>query len=191
MTERMWPSAKNGTRTTCGSHIGEFGAAFVLLIGCIVLPLLNMSVVPLRYGIGKSTINNEVRQLSQLESFSEALQKEKATTSGVTKLSEIGGVVVKSSELTINVESTKNKGHTRSFDKPKSISKEWLPEGAESPCVYLLDLKVNVEIHPLITAPLPVNIPGVSGPIGLQFHETSPWENLARDPVTGEFYINQ
>src|SRR5262249_22492783 len=141
-------------RSTCGAHIGEFGAAFVLLIGLIVLPLLNMSVIPLRYGMGKSIVNNEVRHLAQCESFSEAIEKEKATTSGVQKLQEIGGVVVRSSELTLVIESTKKKGELKSFDRPKTISKEWLPEGAQSPCVYLLDLKVNADIHPLITAPM-------------------------------------
>jgi hypothetical protein len=56
----------------------------------------------------------------------------------------------------------------------------------------LLDLKVFVEIHPLLTVSCwQAKVPGLTGPIPLQFREVAAWENLSRDPLSGEFFVNQ
>ncbi len=190
-TMNMGPALTKGTaRTECGAYITEFASSFFMLIS-IVLPLLNMSVIPLRFGMGKSIVSNEVRRLGHYETLSEAMKKSNDDAAGLAAMQKIGGLVVKSSQLALTIESMKNKGHSLLIDKPGSIPKNWLPDGSEGPCMYMLDLKVDVEISPLVAVPGPVQIPGLTGPLPIRFHEVSAFENLGCDPETGRFCIDQ
>ena len=179
-------------RTECGAaQVTEFGAALFLLLGCIVLALLNMAIIPVRYGMGKSIVTAEVRRLARSESFGEALASVTAETSKWQQLNAIGGIDVKETELSMTVESTKTK-RVEIFRAPKTIPARLLPDGSDCPCVYLLDLKVDVAIHPLVSVSWTnIHIPGLTGPIPIRFHEVAAWENLTRDPVTSDFFMNQ
>jgi len=173
------------------AQVTEFGAALFLLFSCIVLPLLNMAIIPVRFGMAKSIINNQVRKLAKSESFGEALKTNQIEAAKWESIQAIGGIVVKDCQLKMVVESTRSK-KSESFYAPKSIPASWLPEGSEGPCVYLLDLRVDAEISPLVTfAVANKHIPGLTGPIPFKFREVAAWENLSRDPVTGEFFVNQ
>ena len=173
------------------AQISEFGAVLFLLISCIVLPLLNVSIIPVRYAMGMSIVATEARSLAKSETFSEAIKRNHEVADRWKQLQAIGGITVKDSSLSLTIDSTKTK-HEKVCTGPRSIPPSFLPNGDESPCVYMLNLKVNVEIAPLITVSWQqLNIPGLSGPIAIQFHESSAWENLGLDPVTGEYYTNQ
>ena len=179
-------------RTEYGAaQVTEFGAALFILLGCVVLPLLNMAIIPVRYGMGKSIVTAEVRRLARSESFSEALASVTSESSKWQQLNAIGGIDVNETELSMTIESTKTK-QIETFRAPKTIPARVLPEGKDSPCVYLLDLKVDVAIHPLVSISWTnIRIPGLTGPIPIRFHEVAAWENLTRDPVTGDFFLNQ
>ncbi|MDZ4836381.1 MAG: hypothetical protein SGJ27_21615 [Candidatus Melainabacteria bacterium] len=179
-------------RNQIGSaQISEFGAVLFLLISCIVLPLLNLSIIPVRFAMGKSIVGTETRSLAKSETFSEAIKRNRDVADRWKTLQAIGGITVKDSALCLTIDSTKTKRSMIST-APRRIPPSFLPDGSESPCVYLLDLKVDVEISPLITVAWQQgSIPGLTGPIPIQFHESSAWENLGRDPITGEFYVNQ
>jgi len=173
------------------AQISEFGAALFLLISCIVLPLLNLSIIPVRYAMGKSIVATEARSLAKSESFSEAIKRNGEVADRWKQLQAIGGITVKNSALSLTIDSTKT-NHSRTCTGPRTIPPSFLPTGSESPCVYLLDLKVDVEIAPLVTVAWQQwSIPGLTGPMAIQFHESSAWENLGLDPVTGEYYLNQ
>lgn len=179
-------------RNSNGSaQISEFGAVLFLLISCIVLPLLNLSIIPVRYAMGKSIIATEARSLAKSETFSEAIKRNQQVDDRWKQIQALGGITVKDSTLSLTIDSTKSKLQ-KTFSAPRTIPPSFLPNGNESPCVYMLDLTVNVEIAPLVTVSWQQwNIPGLSGPIAIQFNESSAWENLGLDPVTGEYYINQ
>jgi len=148
--------------------------------------------VPLRFGLGKSVVSGRVRQLAKVETLSEALQDEKKDESFKGVLSGLDGIAVKSSQLSLIIKSNKSDPPEIVIDRPGTIPKKWLPDGSASPCDYSLDLIVNVDIFPLIVVPVPqVKVPGLTAPVTLQFNEVSVWENLGRDPVTGEFCMNQ
>lgn len=179
-------------RNSKGSaQISEFGAVFFLLISCIVLPLLNLSIIPVRYAMGKSIVATEARTLAKSETFSEAIKRNAEVADRWKQLQAIGGITVKDTALSLTIDSTKT-GHEKTCTSPRTIPPGFLPNGAESPCVYLLDLKVDVEISPLVTVAWQQwNIPGLTGPMAIQFHESSAWENLGLDPMTGQYFINQ
>jgi hypothetical protein len=173
------------------AQISEFGAAVFLLVGCIVLPLLNLSIIPVRFAMGKSIIATEARTLAKSESFSEALKRNSEVADRWAQLQAIGGITVKDSALSLTIDSTKSK-RSMICTAPRMIPPSFLPEGSESPCVYLLNLNVDVEISPLLTVAWQNwNVPGLTGPLPIRFHESSAWENLGRVPLRGYFYVNQ
>jgi len=179
-------------RAKRGAQILEFGGAVFIFLTCIILPLIDLSFVPLRFGLGKSVICSKVKQLAHVDTLGEALQDERKDDALKGILSGLDGIVVKSSKLSLIIKSNKCEPPEISIDSPGAIPKKWLPDGSASPCEYSLDLVVDADVSPLIIVPLPgVKVPGLTTPIPLQFNEVSVWENLGRDPVTGEFCMNQ
>jgi len=175
-----------------GSQILEFGGAIFVFIACLILPLIDLSIIPIKFGLGKSVVANRVRQLAQSETLSEAFKDHATGTSFNQVLKGLGGIQIRSSSLALAIVSNKNVSHKVMIVRPGTIPKNWLPEGTESPCEYTLNLTVDVDIYPLFIVPLPeVKIPGLTGPLVLQYHEIALWESLGRDPLTGEFYLNE
>ncbi len=179
-------------RSASGVAVSEFGAAAVMLITCIILPLINMAIIPVRFAMGKSIVSTQARNLSKSETYSEALARNNIEASKWAALQAVGGITVKNSELSLTVASTDGSA-SRTYSKPRSIPPNLLPKGRDCRYLYVLDLIVSVDIAPLVTVSSypQARIPGLTGPVPICFHEISVWENLSRDPVTGEFFINQ
>lgn len=179
-------------RTQTGSsQITEFGAAIFLLFSCIVIPLLDLSIVPVRLGLGKSIVNHRVHQLAQSECLSDAFKslQESDFHNGLTK---IGGFNAKATQLSLVATSVKNPDVSMKVDRPGALPNDWLPGGNKGPCLYRLDLSVDAEIEPLITAKVPgLHIPGLTRPIPFHLSEESNWENMGCDPLSGEFFVNK
>ena len=174
-----------------GYQISEFAVSLLFLMGCVVLPLINLSVIPVRYGLGHSCVSTWVRQKAQAESLGQALQSN-SQDALVTSLDKIGGIKVKSSRLALLIESAKLQGQTKTVTQAGNIDKDWLPDGPLGPYVYRLDLAVGCEIAPLVVVPVPnVKVPGLTSPFAVNFHETAVWENTGRDPASGEFFVNE
>jgi hypothetical protein len=173
------------------AQLSEFGAALFLLLSCFVIPLIDLSVIPVRLGLGKSIVNHRVHQLAQSECLSEAFKsfREDDFHAG---LARIGGFNAKSTHLSLIATSVKNPDQSKKVNRPGALPGDWLPGGIKGPCLYRLDLTVDAEIEPLITARLPgVQIPGLTRPIPFHLREESNWENLGCDPSSGEFFVNK
>ncbi len=176
---------------TGSSQLTEFGAAIFLLFSCIVIPLLDLSIVPVRLGLGKSIVNHRVHQLAQSECLSDAFKslKESDFHNGLTK---IGGFNAKTTKLSLVATSVRNPDISVKVDRPGALSSDWLPGGDKGPCLYRLDLSVDAEIEPLITANVPgVKIVGLTTPFPFSLREESNWENMGCDPLSGEFFVNK
>lgn len=182
----------NKVRGARGSQqITEFGAALFLLIGCFLIPFVDLCVIPARYGLGKSVVSSVVHKLAQSETMSQALKAGSDYTVIQDTLRTLGGIDVKSVTVSLVLESTNITGETKIINRVGSIPQHLLPDGKGIPCFYFLNMKVNADIYPLVTVPLKSKIPGLTVPISMQFDESSAWENLARDPTTEEFYVNE
>lgn len=184
---------KSKVRSQRGNYqISEFTMALFFLIGFVVLPLIDLAVVPLRWGLGMLMVDNWAHQLAMSESLSEAHSLAVKDDYLKNNLKGIGGISLRDSRLALTVQSTKLNGIAQSFTKPGSIPKDWLPDGANAPCLYVLDLSVDVSIYPLVTAPLMnLKVPGLTEPIMTTFRSTSAWENMGLNPATGEFFVNE
>ena len=174
------------------AHLSEFGAALFLLISCIIIPLIDLAIIPVRWSLGKSMVSSRVHQLAQSETISEAFKAFQQDVSFPNKLQRIGGITVKSSHLSLTAASVRHAGEIKTINRAGALPRDWLPDGSRSPCIYQLDLTVSADVDPLITAPLPhLPIPGLTRPMSMQFHDVSAWENLGRDPSSGEFFMNE
>jgi len=174
-----------------GYQISEFAVSLFFLISCVVLPLINLSVIPVRYGLGNSMVSTWVQQRAQSETLGTALQ-DKAQANLLESLNKIGGIRVKASQLALIVESAKLQGQTKVITKPGNIDKDWLPDGPIGPYVYRLEAQIECEISPLVVLPVPnVKVPGLTSPFAVNYHNSAVWENTGRDPATGEFFVNE
>ncbi len=182
----------NHLRSPSGSaQLSEFGAAIFLLFSCVVIPLIDLSIIPVRLGLGKSIVNHRVHQLAQSECLSEAFKSFQEGDFN-TGLARIGGFNAKSTRLSLVATSVKNPDQSMIVNRPGALPGDWLPGGIKGPCLYRLDLTVDAEIEPLITARVPgVQIPGLTRPIPFHLREESNWENLGCDPSSGEFFVNK
>jgi hypothetical protein len=190
-TKNTGPTGRKLRSQAGSSQITEFGAAIFLLLSCIVIPLLDLSIVPVRLGLGKSIVSHRVHQLAQSECLSDAF-KSLQESDFHTGLTRIGGFSAKSTQLSLVATSVKNPDQSMTVDRPGRLSTDWLPGGNKGPCLYRLDLTVDAEIEPLITAKVPgVQIPGLTRPIPFHLREESNWENMGCDPLSGEFFINK
>lgn len=180
--------ARNGR----GSHIVEFAAGISILVGLLVLPLLNLAILPVRWMMAQELVNDYSRRLALSETYSQAFQRLEADPSLKTRLGRVGGVAVNSMALQMRVSRVEQSAEEAVFSGPNRIGSAWLPDGDKAPCSYSLELAVDAAISPAITlSGLGVSVPGLTRPIALTIHARHPWGNLGQDPATGQFYLNE
>ncbi len=175
-----------------GQQLADFSVAFGFFIIFVVLPLINLGVVPVRFLMAQSSVGSFIKQLSLCESMSEAFKKVKADNEIEKMLNSIGGTHVKSVRLAIVINSQKKLGNQTEVDKQRSIPKTWLPDGENCPCQYMIKLSADMEIEPLITLPkVGGGIPGLNAPFALTITNIAPWENLGVNPATQQYFLNE
>lgn len=171
---------RQSTRRSNKGNMAEFGTAFLLLITFIFLPLLNMSFIPVRYMICEGALTELCRRLAHSERFSDAqasLSKEQWYKTLLTQC----GVTVSGEQLRILV--TTADGARSIVKQSGALPDEWLPGGANGPCIYSLEVKADCTISALYQGPFK--------PAKMTIRTHSQWENLAKDPSTVEYFINE
>jgi hypothetical protein len=175
-----------------GQQVMEFAAFLVVIVVCIVLPLANLSIVPVRFGLARNLVANRVHQLSLFEKFSAACKNVDSNSRLGNELLRLGGSHLKLCTLVLCVTSPRCPGAGIIVDRSGNVPAAWLPDGANAPCDYSLRMTVEVDVDPLVTVPVAGHrISGINGPIACTIVQTSHWENLGRDPATGQFYLNE
>jgi hypothetical protein len=174
------------------AQISEFAAALVLLVLCLFVPLLDLGIMPVRWFLSHEIISTYARKLSLCESLSQAYAVMDADPSLESRLVHLGGVEPKNITLGLAINRTSPPFEHIYVTEPKKIPKEWWPEGRKSPCEYILDVSVELEIAPAIlfrgTTPA---ITGLNKPVPFIISQTAPWENLGRNPITKGYFINE
>jgi len=184
---------KKWRRSACGSELVEFNAALVLLIIGFVLPLADLSVLPIRWLLAQEVITSEVRELAQSKSFSDAIERLADGSSLNTQLNRIGGVQLLSANCALVITMLNTPYEIFVASEPKNIRAEWLPNGNRSPCSYEIELSTNIELSPLIMLrnSFIKDIPGLTKPFVWRVKERAHWESYGRNPTTKKFYINE
>jgi hypothetical protein len=178
-----------------GSQIVEFAAAIVLLITFVLIPCLDLAIVPIRWMMAQELIDSYVRTLSMCETFTESLHMLESDPSLRTRLLRLGGVQVESLNLRLKITRVfRDTSAAQSLEviHPGSIPAAWLPDGALAPCAYALDIDVRGSIAPaLLTKLQGMRIPGLTVPIPVPLSASHEWTNLGRDPNTEKYFINE
>jgi hypothetical protein len=179
-------------RKPYGYHIAEFSAAFVLLILVIIVPLVDLSVLPLHWILTQEIINSQVRRLAQCKTFSRAVDFLNTDSVLSAQLAQLGGVKLKSVEPKLIISMTKSPYEIFTVAEAKPIPPEWLPGGKKSPCKYELEMDSLIELSPLMTLNwLGVEIVGLTKPFNCTIKAKTLWENYGRDPITNKFYMDE
>jgi len=170
--------------------MAEFSCYLTILVALGIV-LIDIAAIPLRLGQLQSTLAQTVHQMALKNRLSVSRKEIDNNFQLNQTLTSFEGVHIKDVNLMI-VAISKQGDRTISLDPHKPIPSAWLPDGTNCPCTYQLNLKVNANIDPLVTAPIAgKKVPGLSGPVEFAVEQSSNWENLGRDPYTGQFYINE
>jgi hypothetical protein len=179
-------------RNDRGSHIAEFGAALVLIAVALIIPLVDLAIVPVRWMMAQELVNNVTRQLAFCESFSQSIERLKSKPSLEDRLNRLGGVRVRAVQLGIRAAKIFEAGQFLFVDEPGKLPEEWLPKQGRTPCTYTLLLEVKVDLCPAVLFPGVGNaVPGLTGPFPMVLSSCHAWENLSLDPESRQFFINE
>lgn len=182
---------RNG-RSSKGQQISEFAAALVLLVFLFFIPLLDLGIMPVRYFLAQELIASFARKLSLCESLSQSFAVMDADPSLETRLIRLGGVQPKNINLRLVITRNNPPIERVIVTEPRKIPREWLPEGPNSPCEYILELSVDCQIAPAILLRYAgISVVGLTEAVPFRISATSPWENLGRNPITKGYFINE
>jgi hypothetical protein len=183
--------ARSSSKQASGQQTVELACVLVILV-IVLVPLINVGIIPLRYELARRAVGAMARKLSVSDRFSNATKEAQEGSELRDALNRIGGVHVVSVDLVLSITSQKATNQQKSVSRSGRIPIDWLPDGSQSPCNYFLHLKVHTNIDPLVTSKLAgQSIPAFNQSLPLNIEEVAHWENLGRDPVTGEFYVNE
>jgi len=179
-------------RSARGAQIAEFAAALALLFFVVFIPLLDLSIMPVRWFLAQELVGTYARKLALCETFSQSLARIAADPSMETKLIQIGGVKPRTINCALVISTTREPIDRYVVTVPKTVPAAWLPNGYRAPCDYQLQVSTIVDISPVFTVQLGGSkIPGLSTPVPFTIFAESNWENLGRDPVTKGYFINE
>lgn len=183
-------------RSNSGSQIVEFGASLSILTACILMPLLDFGIIPVRWMMARQVISDKLRELSFCETFSQALTKVGPTGTLVAELNGIGGVEIEHLALKLKISKVPRMAgdtiETITIASPNQIPREWLPDGSKAPCVYMIELDAGLKMSPALSFNAgPLAVPGLNAPVLLNLQGSREWEHSGLDPVTGKFFLNE
>lgn len=182
-------------RTESGSVLTDFSAALILLIIFIFVPLIDLTIVPIRWMLAQELVNDYARKLSLCETFSESRKRMDADPSLRTRLRNLGGVTTDSINLRLRITRIFRYPHAEeSFlaEEPGQVPAAWLPNGANAPCSYQLEVNVKSQMSPAILLPVPgISIPGLTKPVPLLISASHEWANCNPDPAADTFFLNE
>lgn len=145
----------------------------------------------MRTGLAQAIVKDTIKRLSLSEKFSEAV---KASTDGTLekRLDGVGGVTADSIKVFLRISKVGSADKFVTVERPGSVPKDWLPDGANAPVNVQIVLAVKAKISPLVLgSTLPGKIPGLTVPFDATFEETAGWENLGRNSNSGEYFLNE
>lgn len=165
----------------------EFAAAFIALISFVFVPLVSIGMIPVRYLIAQGVLTQLSHKLALCDKRSDAytlFQNDNWTESILSKC----GITMNNETLSLRILGQADNSVT-SIGKGEVIPPEWLPNGNKGPCIYSLRADADFSVEPVFKC-CP-GVPGVTSPITFKVHCDSPWENLGRDPVTSQYFVNE
>ncbi len=173
-------------RISSAHQIAELSAVFGWLIFGFVIPIVNLSVIPVRWAISYSILEADLGQLARCEKFSQATTAHEADQDVQTKLRVLGGVKLEESKLFLRIQKTNSE--IVELEAPRSCPPGILASATQ---IYLTRDSV-IRISPLASCNQSgLKIPGLTTPVTLKISNSKQFENTSIDPVTMEYFANE
>lgn len=167
--------------------MAEFAAALIVLISFVFAPLVNVSIVPIRYLIVQGAMTEMSHRIALCEKRSEAYSMFTADP-WFNSILEKCGVNISNPKLTLTIMSKDGSSKT-TVNNGEAVPAEWLPNGSKEPSLYSMELSADAAVPPLFS--MTAGLPGFTSPITLRLHTASQWENFSRDPLTTAYFVNE
>lgn len=174
-------------RKKSGATLTEFGASFVILVIFLFIPLVNLSFIFVRYFAASAAIAEYTHRLSLAEKRSAALSM-LSTDTWWSQFADRWGVNVTNKRLSLVICGA-SEADKLTVNGAADVPADWLPGGTRGPCIYTVNLEVDVEISPVFSGG--TGVPGITSAVPMKITGHSNWENLSRDPKTTRFFINE
>lgn len=167
--------------------MSEFSAAVAVFICLFLLPLIDIGVIPIRYYMAQGLLNDTAAKLALCEKRSVAYDVLLRDTQWRDLLDKVG-VHVRAAKMDLLIVSQNSSSKTV-VKRTDQVLPQWLPRGARYPCIYTLQTGTVCEIAPLVNTG--VGLPGLTAPLTFLIPARAQWENMGRNPQTGNYYINE
>ncbi len=180
------------SRTQRGAQLTEFSAALALLVMGILIPLLDLGIIPVHWLLSKEIVSSYVRKLALCETLSQAFTMVNTDPSLNNWLTQLGGVKTENIKCRLIISRLTPPLESFIAEQPRTIPSVWLPGGKKSPCSYEIELTADVKLDPLILINLGGSkIQGLTQPFDCAIGARAPWENYGCNPASKEFFINE
>ncbi|MGH9550461.1 MAG: hypothetical protein ACRD3W_13855 [Terriglobales bacterium] len=179
-------------RNEKGSSLTEFGPALAIFIIFVIVPLLDLGVIPIRYGIAYGVLNQLTKRMGMCEKLSQANNMYMNEKWWVNDLNA-SGIFVSKKALSIRVVGT-NQETAANLPTSAPVPTNFLPDSKSGPYYYYLQLTSTLQINPLFPMTVPwAGIPGLTGPVTIPITTEGAWENLGRDSEspTEDYFLNE
>lgn len=186
-TKRKTRSKANSCfRPATGQQMVELAGTMLITLFWFTIPLLNLGAIPIRWALSYSILESDLRMLARCEKFSQALSLYSSSSKAEATMQALGGVTISDSRLFLTLHS-KQRG-TLEVEQPGKIPQIWLDDKTE----FTLTRLTTAKISPLITAnPLGLSIAGINAPLPIKIESSTQWENIAKDPITSMYFVNE
>lgn len=175
-----------------GHQMVEFSAALVVLVIGILIPIVDLSVLPLRLMLWQEALNCDVRKLAQSENFSTAKNTLDTDPTLFMRQNRIDGVKLLDTNCLFVISMQTPPYESFTTDRINDIPPKWLPNGIKAPCTYELQISAKVEISPLILLnDVHTSVPGLTSPFTCITTARDHWENSGRNPITTQYFMNE
>lgn len=174
-------------RSTRGHSMVEFATALIALISFVFVPLVSLGMIPVRYLIAQGVLTELSHKLVLCDKRSGAYDLFWTDPWPDAILSRCG-IKVENETLNLRILGQADNSAT-TVGEGQMISAEWLPNGAKGPCIYSMRIDADFSVEPVFKS-CP-GIPGLTSPVTFKVHCDSPWENLGRDPITSQYFVNE
>lgn len=175
-------------RKALGAALSEFAAAFLVLVVFLFIPLVNMSFVAVRFFIADGAVKEFAHRLSLCEKRSDAYES-LSSDSWWREFCAKCGVEMSEPKLSLLVCSADG-AEKIILGSGQQVPAAWLPGGAKAPCIYSLDLSVDLMIQPVYNGGGPP-VAGLTQAIPFTLNGKSNWENLSVNPASKHYFINE
>jgi len=173
-------------RVQNGAAIMEYGGALMMFVCFLLIPLIDIGMIPIRHFFAAGTINDLGYRMGHCKKRSDAYTMLTSEAWWKHSLNTFG---VNISNTSLTLIACAQSGEKATFSQSQTLPPQWLPNGTKGPCIYSVNLNTIVKMNPIYLGK--VGLPGFNTPITFDITSRSSWENLGCDPNTLQYYINE